>query len=35
MAVKVSVPPARVYEYYDPDRQAFSAASRLTVTAKP
>jgi uncharacterized protein YfaS (alpha-2-macroglobulin family) len=35
MPVKVSVAPARVYEYYDPQRQAFSAAARLTVSARP
>jgi hypothetical protein len=30
--VKVSVPPARAYEYYDPDKQGTSAAVQLTVT---
>jgi uncharacterized protein YfaS (alpha-2-macroglobulin family) len=33
MPGKVSVPPARAYEYYDPDKQGTSAAVRLTVTA--
>jgi hypothetical protein len=32
---KVSVPPARAYEYYDPDKQGTSAATRLTVTSRP
>ena len=31
MPVKVSVPPARVYEYYDSDKQGFSAPGRFTV----
>lgn len=31
MPVKVSVALARVYEYYDPDKQGRSAAGRLTV----
>jgi len=34
MPVKVSVPPARAYEYYDPDKQGTSAAARLTVTGR-
>jgi hypothetical protein len=29
---KVSVPPARAYEYYDPDKEGSSAAAQLTVT---
>jgi uncharacterized protein YfaS (alpha-2-macroglobulin family) len=33
MPVRVTAPPARVYEYYDPDKQVSSAATRLTVTA--
>jgi anti-sigma factor RsiW len=28
---KVSVPPARAYEYYDPDKQGTSAAAQMTV----
>jgi hypothetical protein len=31
MPVKVSVPPARAYEYYDPDKHGTSAPARLTV----
>ena len=31
LPVQVAVPPARVYEYYDPDRSAASAPFRLTV----
>jgi hypothetical protein len=31
MPVKTAVPPARAYEYYDPDRQGFGAHYRLTV----
>jgi hypothetical protein len=31
MPVKVSVAPARVYEYYDPDKQGRSAGTRLVV----
>ena len=31
MPVKVSVPPARAYEYYDPDQQGSSAAGQLTA----
>jgi uncharacterized protein YfaS (alpha-2-macroglobulin family) len=31
MPVKVTVPAARAYEYYDPDRQGISRPSRLTV----
>jgi alpha-2-macroglobulin-like protein len=34
MPVKITVPPARAYEYYDPDRQVSSAVAYLTVTAK-
>jgi len=34
MPVKLTVPPARVYEYYDPARQGSSPAARLTVVAK-
>lgn len=34
MPVKVSVPPARVYEYYDPAKQGRGAAARLTVQAR-
>jgi hypothetical protein len=33
MPVKASVPPARAYEYYDPDKQGASAPTRLTVVA--
>ncbi len=33
MPVKLTVPPARVYEYYNPDQQAFASATPLTVTA--
>jgi hypothetical protein len=29
--VKVAVPPARAYEYYDPEKQGTSAAGRLTA----
>jgi len=32
MPVKITVPPARAYEYYDPDKQVSSAATSLTVT---
>jgi uncharacterized protein YfaS (alpha-2-macroglobulin family) len=32
--VKVSVPAARVYEYYNPDKQAVSETKRMTVTAR-
>ena len=35
MPVKVTAPGARVYEYYDPDKQGTSAATRLTVTSRP
>jgi uncharacterized protein YfaS (alpha-2-macroglobulin family) len=31
--VKLTAPPARAYEYYDPDHQAFGVATPLTVTA--
>ena len=31
MPVKVTVPPAVAYEYYDPDTRARSAAGHLTV----
>jgi uncharacterized protein YfaS (alpha-2-macroglobulin family) len=31
MPVKLTVPPARAYEYYDPQRQGTSPATRLTV----
>jgi hypothetical protein len=34
MPVKVAAPPARAYEYYNPDRHATSSAARFTVTAK-
>jgi hypothetical protein len=34
MPVKLTVPPARVYEYYDPARQGSSPVARLTVVAK-
>jgi hypothetical protein len=34
MPVKVAAPGARVYEYYDPDRQGFSGGARLTVRAR-
>ncbi|MHB9045266.1 MAG: MG2 domain-containing protein [Pirellulales bacterium] len=33
MPVKITVPPARAYEYYDPDTQAASKTANLTVTA--
>ncbi len=32
MPVKLTVPAAHVYEYYDPARQGFSTTARLTVT---
>jgi hypothetical protein len=32
--VKVSVPAARVYEYYNPDKQAVSNSRQMTVTAR-
>lgn len=32
MPVKVTVPPARVYEYYDPSRQGRSASTTMLVT---
>ena len=31
MPVKVTVPPARVYEYYDPDKEGLSSSMRLEV----
>jgi uncharacterized protein YfaS (alpha-2-macroglobulin family) len=34
LPVRVSVPPARVYEYYDPGRQGSSAAARLTAAGR-
>jgi uncharacterized protein YfaS (alpha-2-macroglobulin family) len=34
MPVKLTVPPAHAYEYYDPARQGSSPPARLTVTAK-
>jgi hypothetical protein len=34
MPVKVAVPGARVYEYYDPDRQGRSAGVQMTVKAR-
>jgi hypothetical protein len=34
MPVKLTVPPARVYEYYDPAREGSSAPVKLTVNAK-
>jgi len=34
MPVKLTVPPARAYEYYDPAQQGSSPAARLTVVAK-
>jgi hypothetical protein len=34
MPVRLTVPPARAYEYYDPSRQGASSAKRLTVVAK-
>jgi hypothetical protein len=34
MPAQVTVPAARVYEYYDPDRQGFSTVARLTVEAR-
>jgi uncharacterized protein YfaS (alpha-2-macroglobulin family) len=34
MPVKATVPPARAYEYYDPDRQGRSTSAQLTVTQK-
>jgi uncharacterized protein YfaS (alpha-2-macroglobulin family) len=33
MPVKVAVPPARVYEYYNRDRSGASRGSRFTVNA--
>jgi uncharacterized protein YfaS (alpha-2-macroglobulin family) len=33
MPVKITVPPARAYEYYDPDKQVSSTVAYLTVTA--
>jgi uncharacterized protein YfaS (alpha-2-macroglobulin family) len=35
MAVKVHAPGARIYAYYDPDRQGHSPATSFTVTARP
>jgi uncharacterized protein YfaS (alpha-2-macroglobulin family) len=32
MPVKITVPPARAYEYYDPDKQVLSTVAYLTVT---
>jgi uncharacterized protein YfaS (alpha-2-macroglobulin family) len=34
MSVRTTAPAARVYEYYDPDRQAASGTTLLTVTAR-
>ncbi len=34
MPVDIQVRPARVYEYYNPDRQGFSGGARLSVVAK-
>ncbi len=34
MPVKVTAPPARAYEYYNPDTQGFSRATRLTVASR-
>jgi uncharacterized protein YfaS (alpha-2-macroglobulin family) len=34
MPVDIQVRPARVYEYYNPDRQGFSGGVRLSVVAK-
>jgi uncharacterized protein YfaS (alpha-2-macroglobulin family) len=34
MPVKVAVPAARAYEYYNPDKQGFSAPSQMTVTPR-
>ena len=34
MPVKAAAPGARVYEYYDPDKQGSSAGTRFTVTAR-
>jgi alpha-2-macroglobulin-like protein len=34
MPVKLTVPPARAYEYYDPSRQGASSTVRLTVNGK-
>lgn len=34
MPVKVAVPAARVYEYYDPDKQATSGTRQMTVRAR-
>ena len=34
MPVKLTTSPARVYEYYDPDKQAVSAVQKLVVTPK-
>jgi hypothetical protein len=31
MPAKVTVPPARVYEYYDPDKEGLSSTLRLEV----
>ena len=31
MPVKITVPPARAYEYYDPDTQVSTAPASLTV----
>jgi uncharacterized protein YfaS (alpha-2-macroglobulin family) len=34
MPVKLTVPPAVVYEYYDPDKRAASRTAQLTVVAQ-
>jgi uncharacterized protein YfaS (alpha-2-macroglobulin family) len=34
LPVKVEVPAARVYEYYDPDRQGVGRPARLTVAER-
>ena len=34
MPVRITVPPARIYEYYDPDRQGSSKIIKLSVAAR-
>ena len=34
MPVRITVPPARVYEYYDPSKQGFTAPTRLAVVER-
>jgi uncharacterized protein YfaS (alpha-2-macroglobulin family) len=35
MPVRVAVPPARAYEYYNPDNRTASGSSQFIVAARP